>query len=1133
MTARELSALSALRFNYAQVPDDVWWPSPFHVESLHRRTTQVLLTGVTEAKDSRDASPIGVVVQGQRGTGKTHLLGWLREQVQHDGGYFFLVGLLDAKGFWESVVVSMRDSLARKSQDGESQLTTFLERLASLIDVPSRMARRAVAGKTALTKVALDTFIEALRRYDEQVGRDARDTARALVLLASDDLAAQDIGDSFLSSAPEEEPGERAQWGIRQIHKSPEEIVRDISRLLALTGPSVIAVDQIDALIAQSSLATSEGQVLDQRAALIVEQVAGGLMALRENTRRTLTVVCCIPATWALIKKFATDTVQDRFREALQLMTIPDVETGRLLVAKRFAVQFGAIDFEPPYPTWPVSPEAFADAPDYTPRQLLIKIDNHVRSCLLNDEVRELEHFGRAPIVDPKPDPDPPVDVLMALDARFAELRKVVDIRTAQSPATEDVAMPALLSAGLTAWIAGLGDAGREFTQDPPPSSKPPLHARLRRTLDENTEDEAHWAFRAIASENAIAALNRLRNACVKAGLDAEVPKRRLFVLRNAAWASGPRTREALAAFERAGGRTLALDTEDLRMMAALRTLIDEDPPGLRAWLASRKPASDIKLFNEALGDAWTVPDGPTAAATATAVPVVPMLAAPTVTTASGTAPAPSGTSEPTGTSEPSATAQSDRSEGVPQSGRTGQATQSGHPGQATPEVHTGPDAPEAPAPPSALSTAPPRTASGTATVPYVTIARATAGGAPMRVDLEALRKHTAIFAGSGSGKTVLIRRLIEECALQGVSAIVLDPNNDLARLGDPWPEHPPYWDEGDATRAEDYLANTDVVVWTPRRKLGRPLSFQPLPDFASVADDPDEFDAALDVAVASIVPRARLGANTHKAQRGQAVLRETLRYYGRRGSTGMRGLVELLSALPEGVSELDGATRIAADLAQTLTAAMVLDPMFGGQGTPVDPGLLLTPPEGKRARISVISFVGLQGDEQRQSFVNQLQMALFAWIKRNPAGDRPLGGLFVMDEAQTFAPSSVLTPCTRSTLALASQARKYGLGLVFATQAPKGLHNQIPGNAATQFFGLLNSPVQIAAAKEIAQAKGSGVDEISRLGSGQFYAAAEGAPFVKVRVPMCLSHHPRAALTTEEVIERANGSRRQLTEHL
>ncbi|MFC7646929.1 hypothetical protein ACFQX6_45110 [Streptosporangium lutulentum] len=137
-------------------------------------------------------------------------------------------------------------------------------------------------------------------------------------------------------------------------------------------------------------------------------------------------------------------------------------------------------------------------------------------------------------------------------------------------------------------------------------------------------------------------------------------------------------------------------------------------------------------------------------------------------------------------------------------------------------------------------------------------------------------------------------------------------------------------------------------------------------------------------------------------------------------------------------MSGLANAERLAADLGQILAAAVVNDPMFGGVGAPVDPGLLLTPPPDKTARVSVINLAGLQSDDQRQSFVNQLQMALFAWIKKHPAGDRPLGGLFVMDEAQTFAPSGAMTACTKSTLALASQARKYGLGLVFATQAPR-----------------------------------------------------------------------------------------------
>jgi DNA helicase HerA-like ATPase len=169
-----------------------------------------------------------------------------------------------------------------------------------------------------------------------------------------------------------------------------------------------------------------------------------------------------------------------------------------------------------------------------------------------------------------------------------------------------------------------------------------------------------------------------------------------------------------------------------------------------------------------------------------------------------------------------------------------------------------------------------------------------------------------------------------------------------------------------------------------------------------------------------------------------------------------------------------------------------------------------------------VISFVGLPSEEQRQGFVNQLQMEVFAWIKRNPAGERPLGGLLVMDEAQTLAPSGASTASTHSTIMLASQARKYGLGLLFATQAPKGLHNQIPGNATTQFYGRLNSPAQIDAANDMARAKGSSVGDISQLERGQFYVTGETFGFRRLQASLCLSHHPASPLRLEEVIERA-----------
>ena len=135
-----------------------------------------------------------------------------------------------------------------------------------------------------------------------------------------------------------------------------------------------------------------------------MEQVAGGLMSLRQRTRRTLTLVACIPDTWQLIKLRATDTVQDRFREATQLKTIPSADLGRALIEKRFAVPLRRDRVHAAVPDLAgASPSAFAEAAGFTPRQLLINIDHHVQGCLQDEEIRELDHLGDPPAVEPSP----------------------------------------------------------------------------------------------------------------------------------------------------------------------------------------------------------------------------------------------------------------------------------------------------------------------------------------------------------------------------------------------------------------------------------------------------------------------------------------------------------------------------------------------------------------------------------------------------------------------------------------------------------------------------------------------------------------------------------------------------------
>ncbi|MGV9362532.1 ATP-binding protein [Amycolatopsis sp. NPDC003731] len=1016
----ELKALATLSFDWADTPDHVWRDSPYHVDGLHAEALAALDTGIRDAVASDGPSPIGLVMRGLKGVGKTHLLGLVRRQVHRARGYFFLDDVTAAEAFWENTAEALRRGLARPDDSGESQLRRFLLRVCLRAHVDVEVEARIRRGR-GLTAEDVEAFVDGVASLNEVVADECGDTARALVLIASRDRGAKYIGEDYLDGDTEL-TSEARQWNIYSRPKPARVLVQEITRLLALTGPVVIAVDQLDTLVARSKQGMLGDGVGDD---LLVAQIADGLMGLREVTHKTLTVLACLPSTWEQIRSKAAGTVPDRFRETVTLGRITAAALGRALVEKRLGVAYESMGFTPPHPTWPVAPVAF-EGPweQWTPRELLKRIGAHIDGCLRAGQVRELTSFDeKAPVPVAPMRTEVENDRFAELDAEFEKLQAEVDPGKLLGESIVDRMMPGLLSAALRCWVTEVGDDDMEWSCERQ-AGLSEVHAWLTRTLDETADLQEHWVFRAIAARDPRAALSRFRKARSEAGQRQGVDNRHLVILRDA-WGRGAKTREEVEKFTAAGGRTIRLSDADVRTFWALQKMLGNGGRELHEWLFDRRPASRSELLSAVL------PEKP-------------------------------------GEKQP------------------GEAT---HPPPAEGEI---------------------------------TLGTVVGSGEPVRIELSALRKHAAVFAGSGSGKTVLLRRIIEECALLGVSAIVLDPNNDLARLGDAWPEPPGGWRNGDAELAKQYLAETDVVVWTPGRATGRPLAFRPLPDFAGVLDDTDEFTAAVEVAVATLAPQARLTGSTAKADIGLAVLRQAVVHHARTGSRSLPDLVGLLSDLPEDVSTLNDAKRIAADLAEVLKAAMVNDPLFAGGGEPVDPGTLLTPAEGKRARVSVISFVGLPAEEQRQNFVNQLQMELFAWIKRRPAGDRPLGALFVMDEAQTLASSGSLTASTRSTIVLASQARKYGLGLLFATQAPKGLHNQVVGNAMTQFFGRLNSPAQIAAANELARAKGSPVADISRLERAQFYVAGEAFGFRQVATPLCLSHHPASPLRLEEVIARA-----------
>ncbi|HET6711780.1 helicase HerA domain-containing protein [Amycolatopsis sp.] len=1035
-------ALQHLRFDWAASTEDVWRPSSTHVPELNEHALRAIMAAFDDADASPGSSPLSVAVVGEHGSGKTHVLGAAHQQVSHRG-YFFPVSL-HIRDFWTGIAKSYLEGLRQPGPDGRSQQARWLDLLANRLKLSLEQEAR-LASRASMTKPFLDEIIDRLERLSPRWGRESRHVARALVLLETGDTTARDLAESYLTGDEESVAGERIRWDILPTARPARERVRAISRLLALTGPTLLTIDQIDELTGRSTRGSEdvEPETLD-----VLDQFMVGLMDLRDTTARTATVVACQPHSWEQIRRFAIGSALDRFEQPeIHLGRIPSPEVGRALIAAWFAPRYEKAGFSAPYPTWPVLPQAFDEVVHLNARQLLQTVRRHVQSCLDSGELREMTTLQEQPqhvrVVEAP-------SALSVLDEKFATLVSTVDVRDALQPETENTRMSEILEGALNCYAI---ERAGPFEVAPRPGGNPWFHAQLRQPA-ENAGADRSWSFRAIATTSAPSSQRVLKRVQDSAGLDPAFPHRRAYVLRTGNWPTATlKAGKRLADFRKAGGVLIdGVSHDDLKVFAALTQLRNAMDPEFDTWLRARTPASRTTLFRAVFGAPGPSGNGATPAPEPPSDPVEPLFAWPPTDQDSDPAPL------------------------------------------------TGPEPEDVPAVP--LGTA--------------------EDGTDVRGSLLSLRKHTAVFAGSGSGKTVLLRRLIEECALQGVSSIVLDPNNDLARLGDRWPAPPPGWRPGDAVRAERYLRETEVVVWTPRVEGGRPLSFQPLPDLATLVDDPDEFGQALETAVAALAPRARVAGATAKADRAQALLREVLTEFAHRGGGDLEAFLDLLADLPEGITSFTRASTVATDLAETLRAAVINDPLFGGRGTAFDPAALLTPTSGKRARISVISLVGLPGDQQRQGFVNQLQMALFAWIKNHPAGDRPLRGLFVMDEAQTLAPSGAMTACTASTLALVSQARKYGLGLVFATQAPKGIHNRIVGNTATQYFGFINSPVQVAAAKEMAAQRGSSVVDISRLGAGEFYLVTEGEPFRRISSPMCLSHHPSSALTPEEVVTRA-----------
>lgn len=384
-------------------------------------------------------------------------------------------------------------------------------------------------------------------------------------------------------------------------------------------------------------------------------------------------------------------------------------------------------------------------------------------------------------------------------------------------------------------------------------------------------------------------------------------------------------------------------------------------------------------------------------------------------------------------------------------------------------------------------------------------------------LDSRDLVTHGVILGMTGSGKTGLGIALLEEAALDGVPALVIDPKGDLANLllafpdlapGDfePWvpadeaarrgippaalaAETAQTWQRGladwdqEPDRIRRLRAAADVVVYTPGSTAGRPVSvlasFSAPPE--ATRQDPELFGERVQSTVSGLLGLLDLPADPLKSREHLLLSALFQKAWAEGQDLGLEELIRQVQSPPVtrvGILELDSFFPAGErfELAMRLNA-LVASPSFQTwlQGEPLDPARLLSTPEG-RPRIAIFSISHLS-DAERMFFVTLLLDATLAWV-RGLSGTTSLRALLFMDEVLGYLPPVANPPSKRPMLTLLKQARAFGLGLVLATQNPVDLDYKALANAGTWFVGRLQTERDRMRVREgLSQALGTAVD--------------------------------------------------------
>ena len=363
--------------------------------------------------------------------------------------------------------------------------------------------------------------------------------------------------------------------------------------------------------------------------------------------------------------------------------------------------------------------------------------------------------------------------------------------------------------------------------------------------------------------------------------------------------------------------------------------------------------------------------------------------------------------------------------------------------------------------------------------------------------DSKDLTTHAVIVGMTGSGKTGLGMTLLEEAAIDGIPALIIDPKGDMGNLALNFPnlqpgDFQPWIEPDEATRKgmsiEEFSASqssmwkkgladwnqpqdriqrlrdaADVSIYTPGSTAGLPLAILRSFDAPgpAVLNSPDALRERISSSVSGLLTLLHIDADPLRS-REHIFLSNILDCAWREGrSLDLASLIREIQNPPFkkiGIMDLETIFPAGERMQLAMTINNILASpgfMAWSQGEPLNIQRLLYTPEGK-PRLTILSIAHLNDDE-RMFFVTILLNEVLAWM-RAQSGTSSLRAILYMDEVFGYLPPTANPPSKLPMLTLLKQARAFGLGLILATQNPVDLDYKALSNAGTWFLGRLQT---------------------------------------------------------------------------